>query len=63
MRPRTLTQMLQIRRILVIDKNECCVGIVSQADLVRRELPDRVHRTNAEISKPLRNISVLPIAG
>lgn len=57
-----LMQVHQIRRILVIDGDGCCIGIVSQADIARRELPDKVHRTVAEISKPSRNI-VLPLAG
>ena len=58
-----LMQVHQIRRIIVIDGDGCCIGIISQADLARRELPEKVHRTIAEISKSSRGVIVLPLAG
>lgn len=57
-----LMQAHQIRRILVIDGDGFCIGIVSQADLVRSEPSDKVHRTIAEISKPSRTVIVPPLA-
>lgn len=47
-----LMQTHQIRRIPVVDKNGCCVGILSQADVARSEAADKVHKTVAEISRP-----------
>ena len=47
-----LMQTHQIRRIPVVDKNGCCVGILSQADVARSEAADKVHKTLAEISRP-----------
>lgn len=58
-----LMQVHQIRRIVVIDADGRCIGIVSQADLVRCELPEKVHRTIAEISKLSRNSIALSQAG
>src|SRR5256885_1594048 len=51
-----LMQMHQIRRMLVVDDHARCVGIVSQADLVRSDDSQKVHRTIAEISKPSQTI-------
>src|SRR5437016_4903745 len=51
-----LMQVHQVRRVPVVDKQNRCVGMVSQADLARVEQPDKVHRTVAEISKPARAI-------
>jgi CBS domain-containing protein len=44
----------QVRRIPVVDGENRCIGIVSQADLALREKPDKVSKTVAEISKPAR---------
>jgi CBS-domain-containing membrane protein len=44
----------QIRRIPVVDAENRCIGIVSQADLALREKSDKVSKTVAEISKPER---------
>jgi CBS domain-containing protein len=57
-----LMQTHQIRRLPVIDERGSCVGIISQADLVRSESPEKVHRTIAAISKPTRTIVVAPLA-
>jgi CBS domain-containing protein len=45
-------QKNQIRRIPVVDDQERCIGVVSQADLALREEPKKVKETVAEISKP-----------
>jgi CBS domain-containing protein len=45
-------QKNRIRRIPVIDDQERCIGVVSQADLALREEPQKVKETVAEISKP-----------
>jgi CBS domain-containing protein len=57
-----LMQVHQIRRILIVDGHQCCVGILSQADLARSDQSDKVHRTVAEISKPSQTIMASPIA-
>jgi CBS domain-containing protein len=43
-----LMQIHQVRRILVVDSDAHCVGIVSQADLARSEDSQEVHRTIGE---------------
>lgn len=45
-------QKHQIRRIPVVDGEGKCIGIVAQADLARKDKPEKVSRTVAEISKP-----------
>jgi CBS domain-containing protein len=45
-------QKNRIRRIPVVDDQERCIGVVSQADLALREEPQKVKETVAEISKP-----------
>jgi CBS domain-containing protein len=47
-----LMQVHQIRRIVVIDADGHCIGIVSQADLARSTQPDGLHKTVSEISRP-----------
>jgi CBS domain-containing protein len=47
-------QKNQIRRIPVVDDQQRCVGVVSQADLALREEAQKVKETVAEISKPTR---------
>ena len=42
----------QIRRVPIVDGENCCIGIVSQADLALKDKPEKVHKTVAEISKP-----------
>src|SRR5262249_54616453 len=44
----------QVRRIPVVDAENRCIGIVSQADLALREKPEKISKTVAEISKPAR---------
>jgi CBS domain-containing protein len=51
-----LMQMRQIRRMLVVDQDMRCIGIVSEADLARTDESGKVHRTVAEISKPSQAI-------
>ena len=57
-----LMQMHQVRRILIVDQDMRCVGIISQADLARSEESGKLHRTTAEISKPSRTIAIAPVA-
>jgi CBS-domain-containing membrane protein len=47
-------QQHQIRRIPVVDGQNCVIGIVAQADLALKDKPERLSRTVAEISKPHR---------
>jgi CBS domain-containing protein len=56
-----LMQMHQIRRIVVVDANGTCIGIVSQADLARSMPADGVQRTVSEISRPSQ-IRITPAA-
>lgn len=42
----------QIRRIPVVEKNNRCVGIVAQADIVRHAKAEDLHKTLLAISKP-----------
>lgn len=53
-----LMQQHQVRRIPIVDANDCVIGIVSQADLALRDRPERVSRTVAAISKADRRPSV-----
>jgi CBS domain-containing protein len=46
-----LMQEHQIRRIPIVDRDARVIGIVAQADLALKEMPDRVSKTVAEISK------------
>jgi CBS domain-containing protein len=46
-----LMQHYQVRRIPVVDGNQCVIGIVSQADLALHDRPERVSRTLAAISR------------
>jgi CBS domain-containing protein len=57
-----LMQVHQIRRILVVDQDARCIGILAQADLARLEESDKVQRTVAEISKPSQTIITAPHA-
>jgi CBS domain-containing protein len=45
-------QKNQIRRIPVVDDQQRCIGVVSQADLALREESQKLKETVAEISKP-----------
>jgi CBS domain-containing protein len=56
-----LMQMRQIRRIVVVDGNGHCIGMVSQADLARSVPADGVQKTVSEISRPGR-IMIAPAA-
>jgi CBS domain-containing protein len=57
-----LMQMHQIRRILIVDEDMRCVGILSGADIARSEQSHKVHKTVAEISKPSQTIIAAPAA-
>lgn len=46
----------RVRKIPVIDEDGLCVDMVSQADPVRLEQPNKVYRTVAEISRPAQDI-------
>jgi len=48
-----LMQEHQIRRIPIVDGEERCIGIVTQADLALKEGAEKVSKTVAEISKPV----------
>jgi predicted transcriptional regulator len=49
-----LMQEHQVRRVPIVDGNNCVIGIVAQADLALKEKPEKVHKTVAEISKAER---------
>ena len=53
-----LMQEHQVRRVPIVDGNNCVIGMVSQADLALKEKPDRLSKTVAEISKPTRTSAV-----
>jgi CBS domain-containing protein len=57
-----LMQLHQIRRILIVNRDARCVGILSQADLARSDQSDRMGKTVAEISKPSQTIIAAPTA-
>jgi len=57
-----LMQVHKVRRILIVDQEMRCVGIVSQADLARSEESSKLHRTVAEISRPSQTIAMPPVA-
>ena len=42
----------RIRRILVVDRQNSCVGIVAQADIARMNSPERIQTLLMEISRP-----------
>jgi len=48
-----LMQEHQIRLIPIVDGEERCIGIVTQADLALKEGAEKVSKTVAEISKPV----------
>ena len=45
----------QVRRIPVVDAQECVIGIIALADLALKDKPERVSKTVAEISKTDRS--------
>lgn len=47
-----LMQENQLRRILIVDEDFACVGIVSQADIAQAAPSQQVQRTVAQISRP-----------
>lgn len=47
-----LMQQHQVRRIPIVDAENCVIGIVSQADLALKDKPERVSKTVTAISKP-----------
>lgn len=49
----------QIRRIPVVDGDNHCVGIVSQADLALKDNPERIAKTVAQISKPKQQTQLI----
>lgn len=48
----------RVRRILVVDKDNSCIGIVAQADIARVDQADNFRELITEISKP----NVMPAA-
>ena len=44
-------QMHQIRRVPVVDRDGCCIGIVAQADIALKHEPPQAYRTVVEISR------------
>ncbi len=49
-----LMEEKQIRRLVVVDENDSCVGILAQADLARRASDDLTGEVVEEISEPSR---------
>jgi CBS domain-containing protein len=47
----------QVRRILVVDGEGRCIGIISQADVALKDKPEKISRTVAEISRRERKHS------
>jgi CBS domain-containing protein len=54
-----LMQEHQVRRIPVVDGEGRCIGIVSQADLLLKDKPEKAAATVKEISKPESSRSIL----
>lgn len=55
-----LAQMMeekQIRRVVVTDQNDQCVGIVAQADLARQNADRRTGEVVEQVSQPSRSAS------
>ena len=52
-----LMQEHQVRRIPIVDGENRVIGIVSQADLARKDQPEKVWKTVAEISKSAPSIA------
>jgi len=46
-----LMQEHQIRRVVVVDGEGACIGIVTQADLALKEKPEKVSKVVAAVSK------------
>jgi CBS domain-containing protein len=46
-----LMQEHQVRRVMVVDGEGACIGIVTQADLALKEKPEKVSKVVAGISK------------
>jgi CBS domain-containing protein len=42
----------QVRRVPVVDRHGCCVGMVAQADLARRRDADDVGHVVGDVSQP-----------
>lgn len=57
-----LMEMHQVRRIVVVDHDARCIGILSQADLARSQDSRNVHRAVAGISKPSHTMITTPTA-
>ena len=57
-----IMQEHQVRRVPVVDEQGRCIGIVAQADLAPNADSKQVHRTLAEISKPLETNHHLKVA-
>lgn len=53
-----LMQTHQIRRVLIVNQENRCIGVISQADLARTNRTENLHRTLAEISKPSQTIEL-----
>jgi CBS domain-containing protein len=47
----------QVRRVPVVDASNCCVGMVSQADIARAQASDRVGEVVADVSTPTAGAS------
>lgn len=47
----------QVRRVPVVDDQECCIGIVAQADLVRHVGTDRGSVTDQRVARTVGSIS------
>lgn len=47
----------QVRRVPVVDESNCCVGMVSQADIARAASSDQVGEVVQQVSEPTGNPS------
>jgi CBS domain-containing protein len=57
-----LMQTHRVRRILIVDHDMRCIGILSEADIARSDESHKVHKTVAEISKPSQTLVTAPVA-
>ena len=53
----------QVRRIPVVDKDECVLGIISQADIAREVGDEEVGEVVEDVSDPARERTFSPAAG
>lgn len=52
-----LMEQNQIRRLLVVDDNDDCIGVIAQADLARQAPSDETGKMVAKVSEPTKRAS------